>query len=252
MVDAPLEVGVIPAAGRSRRLSRLPSPRWMPKALLPVVGRVLIEFPLDSLRSLGVKQVYIIVGPESGFRCVRHYLGDGSDWGMRFKYLVQRERRGLADAVCVARPHLKRRFAVALADDVTLNASLSEGLDRFLASDAHALEYSIQESDTDALAEGCVLEANRSGQITSITEKPREASSGLRGIGIYLFTSRIFDHIAQTPRSTVTGQVELTEAIRHAAAEGRALTYPITGLNINVNTPRDFARACRALIAQLP
>jgi len=57
-----IKIGVIPAAGKGRRISDLPLTRLLPKSLLPVLNRLILEYVLENMKGIGVKNVYIIVG----------------------------------------------------------------------------------------------------------------------------------------------------------------------------------------------
>jgi dTDP-glucose pyrophosphorylase len=215
------------------------------------VGRVLIEYPIESLRSMGANEVFIIVGPEPEFDLLKSYFGDGSPWGMEFTFLCQRNRHGLASAIELLRGHVASPFAVALGDDVTLSRSLAKGLRLFTRKNADALEFCISESDASAIRRSCSIRFDHEFHITEILEKPRTPSPGYRGIGIYLFRETLFDFIAATPVSPRSGQVELTDTIRGISQHGGAYTYPISGSNVNVNVHLDFLRASELVLKQL-
>ena len=245
-------VGVIPAAGLGTRFIQPGNRRRLPKPLLPLIGRVLIEYPIENLRSIGANEVYIIVGPEPEFDLLKSYLGDGSPWGMEFTFLCQRERRGLASAIELLRGRVTTAFAVALGDDVTASRSMEEGLRLFTRKKAEALEFCIAEPEPSAIRRSCSIKFDREYRITEIIEKPRALSRGYRGIGIYLFRETLFDFIAATPVSKRSGQVELSDTIQMIARQGSAYTYPISGWNVNVNVYQDFLRASDLILRRLP
>jgi len=242
-----LEYGVVPVAGYGLRLSGIPRARPIPKAMLPLVGRFAVEYPIETLRQLGVRKVCFIVGPEPEFSLLTQFLGDGREWGMSFSYVEQRERRGVAHAVALARDAVQGPFAVVLGDDLTISDTLGSGLDLFFEQQAIALEFSIAETDSDSISRSCIIQSTGDGRITDIVEKPITPQPGLRGIGIYLFTPELFNYISRTETSRKTGQIELTDTIRIIAGEGRAFTREISGININLNTALDLAKACSLL-----
>lgn len=246
-----VRVGVIPAAGLGNRLAGLGMRRRAPKATLPLVGRLLIEYPLHTIVQLGARTVHVVVGPEAEADLVRAFLGDGSDWNLDLRFIVQNERKGLAHAISLAEGHLQQPFAVVLGDDITISPSLRPGVDLFLETGATALQYSIAETRLAAIQHSCQVRFGHDSRIIDIIEKPSAPTQGYRGVGVYLFRPSIFGQIHSTLVSSRSGQVELTDTIKSVAKQGKAYTHPIEGLNINLNTPSDFLEACDELLRRL-
>lgn len=245
---ADIRVGIIPAAGTGSRLGPLNRPEWIPKALLPLSDGYVIDFAIGTLFQLGVREIHVIIGPEANFRDLTRHVGDGSQWGMKVRYEVQHERKGLGHAISLASELVGSPFAVVLGDDLTLSSdSLRRGAEVFERSQADALEYCVWESEPGRIAQSCSVAFGSSFRIRKIVEKPTNPGAGYRGIGVYLFRHRIYEAIHEISKANDKGPIGLTPAISALASEGDALAYPITGTNININTPADYDAAIEAV-----
>jgi len=89
---------IIMAAGKGERLR--PFTEWLPKPLLPIGGRPIIETLLTNLRQVGISQAVIIYGHLGDV--LRRFLGDGSRYGLELIFREQTERLGTAHAVMQA------------------------------------------------------------------------------------------------------------------------------------------------------
>src|SRR5690606_17266494 len=106
---------IILAAGQGTRLR--PVTLTMPKPLVPVANKALIEYAIDILRDSGYKSIGIIVNDLESPICKQ--LGDGKGLGVSLEYIVQVEQLGLAHAVNLARPFVgDEPFCVFLGDNV--------------------------------------------------------------------------------------------------------------------------------------
>src|SRR4051812_10320077 len=112
-VDIPEEMQcVILAAGEGKRMR--PLTETMPKPLVPVLGKPIIEYVLEALPQ-EVNEVFIITGYKGDM--VRAHLGESHD-GRPIRYIHQETPSGTAHALALARPHLNGRFLVLVADDI--------------------------------------------------------------------------------------------------------------------------------------
>jgi glucose-1-phosphate thymidylyltransferase len=245
------DLAVVPVAGRGLRLSGLPRQRPIPKAMIPLVGAYAIEFPLETLKRLGVRRACFVIGPQPEFDLLREFLGTGSYWGMEFSFIRQPDPLGLANALSLSRDMVSGPFAVVLGDDLTESDSIPGGVDLFFRTKAVALQYSILEQDQASISRSCKLEFDSQGYITAILEKPASPGPGYRGIGLYLFTPKLFDYLDRTKSSSRTGQVELTDTIALIAQDRLAVSHPIAGVNFNVNSVADLVSASNYLVRRL-
>src|SRR5438552_1123528 len=109
---APIRHAVIPAAGLGTRL--LPLSRALPKEMLPVGRRPVLEYILDELRAAGIERALLVISEAK--EAIRQYFGAGGA-GLRLDYAIQPEQRGLGDAIlCAEEWAADNCFVVALGD----------------------------------------------------------------------------------------------------------------------------------------
>ena len=106
---------VILAAGKGTRLHPLTLTR--PKHLVPVGGKPIIDHILATFKHAGINEVVFIVNYMA--ERLQQHLGDGTKYGMKFEYAVQKQLRGTADATSFAEPFVKENFLLAYGDWLT-------------------------------------------------------------------------------------------------------------------------------------
>src|SRR3990172_7277023 len=88
------------------------------KQLVPIANRPILSYVLDNIANVGIKEVGIIISPETGSE-IKETMGDGSKWGVSIKYILQEEPKGLAHAVLTARDFLgDAPFVMYLGDNL--------------------------------------------------------------------------------------------------------------------------------------
>lgn len=233
-----LNMGVIPAAGSGTRLG--PFTNAIPKELLPVGEKAVIEHVVEAMRLSGIEDIAIVCSPHKHGLC--DYLGSGRRFGVRLVYVMQDERRGLGDAVLSAEHVIDDSFAVVLGDNFFHPKSFLSEL----------ITYHMDRNADATLGVAEVEDVTRHGiikpdgdRITDIVEKPAPASafSNLGSIGIYVFTPDIFDAIRETEPG-YRGEIQLTDAVKVMIDNGKRVIYrKIDGIHIDVGTPKDLMRA---------
>lgn len=232
--------GVVPAAGEGTRLRPLTNDR--PKALVEVAGTPLLTRCFETLLSLGVTELVVVVGYR-GDDIVTHY-GDRFR-GVPVTYARQTEQRGLAHALATAEPHVDGAFLLLNGDNVCA-ANLGDVVSRHreTAADATLL---VDEVSRAAATRTGVLSFDESGDVTGLVEKPDDPPSTTVPRGFFAFSPRIFDACRAVDPSP-TGEYELTAAIDHLLSTGgRVELVDIDGWCVNVNTQADVATAERLL-----
>jgi glucose-1-phosphate thymidylyltransferase len=122
--------GIILAGGTGSRLAPLNA--FFNKHLVPVYNKFIIDYPLDTLKNLGVTDLTIVLGG-SHFSQVVSHVKDGSHLGMTVNYVYQDKPMGIAQAVNLCKKFMAEDFVVILGDNifekpVKLNAEHLEGL----------------------------------------------------------------------------------------------------------------------------
>ncbi|MDO0926670.1 glucose-1-phosphate thymidylyltransferase [Streptomyces sp. TG1A-8] len=200
------------SGGKGTRLR--PFSYSMPKQLIPVANKPVLEHILDNLRAVGVEETGIIVGdwaPE-----IMGLLGDGSRYGMRITYIPQAEPRGLAHCVAIARDFLGDDDFVMYLGDNMLPQGIGEIADDFRAHRPAAQVVVHKVADPRAFG---VAEVDACGRVTHVVEKPERPVSDLALIGVYFFTPAVHEAVAAL-RPSPRGELEITDAIGLLVARG--------------------------------
>nr|AGO97208.1 glucose-1-phosphate thymidylyltransferase [Salinispora pacifica] len=194
------------AGGSGTRLR--PFSYSIPKQLIPVANRPVLEHVLANIATLGVTEVGIIVG-DWGER-IREAVGDGSRHGLRITYLRQAFPGGLAHAVQVARPFLGGDdFVMQLGDNLLADsiAELAAGFRRN-RPDAEVVVHKV----ADPRQFG-VVELDPSGAPRRLVEKPAQPRSDLALVGIYFFTAAVHAAV-DAIQPSARGELEITDAVQ--------------------------------------
>ncbi|WP_030763558.1 glucose-1-phosphate thymidylyltransferase [Streptomyces griseus] len=208
------------AGGTGTRLR--PFSYSMPKQLIPVANRPVLEHVLDNIRDLGATDVGVVVGDTGP--AIREALGDGSRFGARITYLHQDRPRGLAHCVALAHDFLGTDDFVMYLGDNMLPEGVADIADDFRRTRPTAQVVVHKVPDPHAFG---VAELDTDGTVLRLVEKPRHPRSDLALIGVYFFTPAIHEAVAAI-RPSPRGELEITDAVQWLVAHGatvRATTY---------------------------
>ena len=210
--------GIILAGGSGTRL--YPITKGVSKQLVPIYDKPMIYYPLSVLMLAGITEVLIISTPHDLPR-FEELLGDGSDIGMQFSYVMQPSPDGLAQAFILGEEFIGN-------DDVTLvlgdNIFYGHGLTKLLASSVtnakeenKATVFGYYVSDPERYG---VAEFDKEGNVTSIEEKPKEPKSNYAVIGLYFYPNDVVKK-AQNVKPSERGELEITTLNQDYLAEQR-------------------------------
>ncbi|WP_336336518.1 sugar phosphate nucleotidyltransferase [Haloarcula brevis] len=232
--------GVVLAAGEGTRMRPLTADK--PKGLVEVAGRPLVTHCFETLLSVGVDHLVVVVGYR-GDDIVARY-GDQYR-GTPIAYVRQDERLGLAHALEQARTAVDGTFVVLNGDNVC-RANVGEALDRHRATDASATLLVEDVSRAEARSTG-VVTTDGEGRVTGLVEKPADPPSTLVTRGFFVFDPAI-GHACALTRPSERGEYELPDAIDLLLSAGhRVEAVELDGWCHNVNEPGDVAAVERRL-----
>lgn len=189
--------------------------------MVPVANKPLLEYVIEAASAAGVDEFVLVVGYER--ERIQTHFGDGDDWDVSIRYVVQEKRLGTAHAVSRAESHVDGPFLVLNGDRIVEPSAVEDVRDALAAGDA-AAAMAVTRSDRPR-AYGVVTV--RGHRVETIVEKPlRRADSEVINAGVYAFTPAVFDAIRDT-RSSEEGEYELPDTVARLIDEGgvRAVRY---------------------------
>jgi glucose-1-phosphate thymidylyltransferase len=229
--------GIVLAGGTATRL--FPLTIVTNKHLLPIYDRPMIYYPIETLASMGVREVMVIVGGKSVGDVVE-LLADGSHFGLDLTYRYQRGALGIAHAIGLARDFVgDEAFCCILGDNILRGPALAETARAFEASGAGAGTLLYRVPDPERFG---VAELDEDGRVVGFEEKPDRPKSDLIPIGLYFLRPEAFDvidHLAPSGR----GEFEITDVLNHYIPDGRLFTRIYEGHWADAGTLPSLLRA---------
>ncbi len=199
--------GIILAGGSGTRL--FPITMGVSKQLLPVYDKPMIYYPISVLMLAGIREIAIITTPHDQDQFVRT-LGDGSQWGVSFTYLVQESPDGLAQAYLLAEEFLAGApSALVLGDNIFFGHGLPELLAEADARIDGGTIFGYHVADPERYG---VVAFDDDGTAQSIIEKPKVPPSNYAVTGLY-FLDGDAPALAKQVVPSERGELEITSLL---------------------------------------
>lgn len=206
--------GIILAGGSGTRL--WPITMGVSKQLLPVYDKPMIYYPLSALMLTGIRQIAIITTPDDQSQFQR-LLGDGSQWGLSFTYIVQPSPDGLAQAYLLAADFLDGApSTLVLGDNIFFGHGLPEMLAAADARETGGTVFGYRVADPERYG---VVAFDDLGKATAIVEKPKVAPSNYAVTGLYFLDGRASE-LAAKVKPSPRGELEITDLLEIYLREG--------------------------------
>ncbi|MFN8212498.1 MAG: glucose-1-phosphate thymidylyltransferase RfbA [Candidatus Nanopelagicales bacterium] len=206
--------GIVLAGGTGSRL--WPVTRGVSKQLLPVYDKPMIHYPISTLMAAGLREILIITTPEDQ-AAFQRLLGDGSELGMSFSYVVQPAPEGLAQAFLLGEGFLAGdAAALVLGDNIFHGSGLGTQLAWLKDIDGgHVFAYAVANpSDYGVVA------FDTEGRATSLEEKPSTPKSNFAVPGLYFYSADVVE-VAKQITPSARGELEITAVNDWYLREGR-------------------------------
>ncbi|MCG6357973.1 UTP--glucose-1-phosphate uridylyltransferase GalU [Vibrio fluvialis] len=258
---------LFPAAGYGTRF--LPATKSMPKEMMPVVNKPLIEYGVEEAIQAGMTDMCVVTGrgkhslmdhfdknyelehqisgtaKESLLTDIRTLIDSAS-----FTFIRQNEMKGLGHAILTGRPLVgDNPFAVVLADDLCVNpeqgvlAQMVALYNQFRCSIVAVQEVPESETHKYGVIAGELIKDDIF-RVDDMVEKPEPgtAPSNLAIIGRYILTPDIFDLIEQTEPGK-GGEIQITDALLKQAKAGCVLAYKFKGQRFDCGSVEGYIEA---------
>ena len=210
---------IIPLAGKGTRLR--PHTHLVPKPMLKVAGRPVMDWVMDTVAGLPVTELIFITGHLK--EQVEEYAT--GRYGIPCRYIEQKVQDGTAGAINLARPHVTGPVLIVFVDTV-----FEADLTLINRTDADGIIWAKEVEDYQRFG---VVVTDAQGYMTRIVEKPKEPISKLANIGLYYIkdTAALWqgiDHVLKAPKNQ--GEYFLTDAFQWMIERGRRiLTAAVSG-----------------------
>lgn len=201
--------GIILAGGSGTRL--YPLTTVVSKQLLPIYDKPMIYYPLSTLMLSGIREIIIISTP-TDLPNYQRLLGDGSDFGTTFQYVIQPKPEGLAQAFIICKELIgDEPCAMCLGDNIFYGNGFIKTLNEARSNAEKGLATIFGYSVNDPNRFG-IMEIGPDGNVLSVEEKPEKPKSNYCITGLYFFPKGVSDY-ADLVRPSSRGELEITSLI---------------------------------------
>ena len=257
---------VIPAAGLGTRF--LPATKAMPKEMLPIIDKPIIQYVVEEAIASGIEDIIIITG--RGKRAIEDYFDASPELELhlleneKYKllreikdissladihYIRQKEPKGLGDAVLKAEKHIgDEPFAVLLGDDIIKGnvpciKQLMNLFEKYNKSIIGVEEVPKEKVSSYGMIKGREI-AESTYLVEDIIEKPslEEAPSNIGTVGRYVLAPEIFDGIKKTSPGK-GNEIQLTDAIRMLIGKKEVYAFAFSGKRYDAGDKFGYVKA---------
>jgi UTP--glucose-1-phosphate uridylyltransferase len=260
---------LFPAAGYGTRF--LPATKAVPKEMLPVLTKPLLQYGVEEALSAGITNMAIVTGRgkraiedhfDNSFELESQLVGTSKEHYLKeikeiikkstFTYVRQKKMLGLGHAILTGKPLIGNEpFAVILADDLcdcNENSVMSQMIEihnQYQCSVVAIEEVPMSQTHKyGIIAYDPVENSNNTFQINDMVEKPSEkdAPSNMAIIGRYILTPDIFN-ILENIKPDINGEIQITDALNIQAKQGKVVAYKFKGRRFDCGGVKGYLEA---------
>ena len=260
---------LFPAAGYGTRF--LPVTKAVPKEMLPILTKPLLQYGVEEALSAGITNMAIITGRgkraiedhfDNAFELESQLSGTSKELYLKeikdvikkstFTYVRQKQMLGLGHAILTGEPLIgDEPFAVVLADDLcdcdenSVISQMIEIYNQYQCSIVAIEEVPMSQTNKYGIIAGNLVDnSNNTYQVTDMVEKPEEknAPSNIAIIGRYILTPDIFN-ILKNIKPDKNGEIQITDALKIQAKQGKVIAYKFKGKRFDCGSVKGYLEA---------
>ena len=234
--------GIVLAGGIGTRL--YPTTLATSKQLLPIYDKPMIYYPISILMLAGIRDILIISTPKDLDNYI-NLLGDGSRFGVKFKYKVQEEPKGLAQAFQIGKDFIgNNNVCLVLGDNIFYGQGLINILRKATKRKKGATIFGYAVADPRSFG---VVEFDQKMKPKKIVEKPKKPKSRYAITGLYFYDNNVIKY-AEEIKPSKRGELEITsineiylkKKLLNLEVFGRGFAWLDTGTHENLIEAGNF------------
>jgi NDP-sugar pyrophosphorylase family protein len=227
---------VILAAGKGSRLHPITVNRS--KAMLPILGKPIIERVMESITANGIDDFIVVISPED--REIRRYFQSELKLDANVRFVCQPECKGSGDALRWAAPLIHGEFIQSACDNLVPAKEIGRMLALWQSEPRPNAILSLVRVPPEDIPRTGIVEFDGT-YVTRIIEKPRleDAPSNIASMPLYFFTPRILDYLSDIPLS-LRGEYEIQPAIQALIDCNSAVRGLIVPSRLTLTTAADL------------
>ena len=267
---------VFPVAGLGTRF--LPATKAIPKEMLPIIDKPLIEYAVEEAVNAGINEIIFITSHtkraiedhfDQNFELEEKLINSGKKdflnkinrdifQNIKFTYVRQKSQNGLGDAILQSEHLIQdEHFAIILADDLIINnpSCINQLISSYKINQSSVIGLNeVPKNETEKYGIVSVEESSLSSStvlLKDIIEKPKSnAPSNLAVVGRYILSSKIFKYLKNLEPS-VGGEVQLTDAIRLMLKDEKVMGYLYEGTKFDCGSRHGYVNAIKHLAKKM-
>lgn len=197
--------GIVLAGGSGSRL--YPLTAAFSKQLLPIFDKPMIFYPLSVLMLAGIRDILIIVNPKDK-NLFFNLLGDGSAYGIKLQYKIQKKPNGIAESFIIGKKFIKKdNVCLILGDNIFYGYQFSSLLKEGFSLKEGALIFTNFVKNPKDFA---IAEFDKFGKVISLQEKPKIPKTNHAVTGLYFYDNDVIK-IAESLKPSKRGELEITD-----------------------------------------